>query len=269
MVLWGALLTAQVQSFEVIPAVVDVEAGGSASQVLVRGPGAEKLTSLNVIANGRPVSYLLARYAGKGAGQITVVLQARKDSPRNLKYTLTANGRELPLKIRIVSPGEAKQTGIPVASARDVREVVREAQTSQVVISADQAPQVTRTLPEPLMIAPDGEGKTLQLWGKRLDTIDDVRVRRADQPPRYRGKQGQLPFRHQNGMLEVEVMATRNTPVGERYVLDLMVGKFKAVSVGFEIGHPQINYSIPDESAQQGLPVIRLPESASQPADEE
>ncbi len=257
------LMGSSLAAYEVVPEVVDVEAGGGASQVLVRGVGAETISSFEVLADGKRTSYLLARGGGKAAGQMTLVIQAREDAPRKIDYQVTANGTRLPLKIRVVDLGKAKQTGRPPASNQDIREVVREANTSQIVVSADQAPQVLRTFPAPLMVAPDGVAKKVQLQGKHLEAIDDVRVRKADQPPKYRGKQGKLPFTYANGVLEVELMASRRTALGEKYVLDLMVGKFKAQSVGFEIGQP-INIPVEKEaSSTDGPTVIHLPESAS------
>ncbi len=256
-------VTARAQTLEVIPKRVDVEAGGGSSQVLVRGVGADTIEQFNILSNGKPTSYLLARGAGKATGQITVVIHAREDTPRKQQYVLAAGRQVLPLQIRIVNPGEAKYTGRPNAPAQDIRETVREANTSQIVVSADQAPQVLRTVPAPLLVAPDGETKTVQLIGKRLETIDDVRVRKADKPPKYRGKQGKLPFSYREGVLEVELMASRNTELGEKYVLDLMIGKFKAVSVGFEIGEPT---NVPQPviaPVNEGPMVIELPDSAS------
>ncbi|MEM6884302.1 MAG: hypothetical protein AAF571_04665 [Verrucomicrobiota bacterium] len=256
-------------SYEVIPAVIDVEAGGGSSQILLRGAGAENIEEVQVLANGKQTSYLLARTGGKAAGQVTVVIYGREDAPRNVKYTLAVDSRVLPLKIRVVNPGEAKNTGRVAASNQDIREVVLEANTGQIVVSANQAPQVLRTIPSPLMVAPDGLTKRVLLLGKRLEAIDDVRVRKADQPPKYRGKQGQLPFTYREGMLEVELMASRKTKLGEQYVLDLMVGKFKAFSVGFEIGEPAMQ---PVESVlpeAEGPLTIELPDSASSGAVEQ
>jgi len=261
MIVLGA--TFRAQAFEVIPAVVDVEAGGMSSQVLVRGAGADAIAEFKILANGKRTSYLLARSAGKTSGQITVIIHAREDTPRNQAYLLAAGDQTLPLKIRVVNPGEARNTGRPPAGEQDIREVVRTANTAQIVVSADQAPKVLRTIPSPLMIAPDGQLKMVKLLGKRLEAVDDVRVRKADKPPKYRGKQGKLPFSYQTGMLKVELMASRNTAMGERYMLDLMVGKFKAVSVGFEIGHPTMTQVEVAQPVSEGPLVIELPDSAS------
>jgi hypothetical protein len=254
-------------AYEVVPTVVDVEAGGGGSQVLVRGDGAETLYDFKVTKNGANTSYLLARAGGKAAGQITVVIQAREDAPRDAAYGLSIEGTVLPLKIRVVEMGAAQNTGRPAPSDRDIREVVRDAQTRQIVVSSDQAPQVLSTIPAHLRIAPDGVAKQVRLIGKRLETIDDVRVRKADKPAKYRGKKGKLPFRLVQGMLEVELMASRSTALGEQYVLDLMIGKFKAVSVPFEIGDPGVIQQVPTEQAasdSEGPTVIRLPDSASE-----
>ncbi|MEM6602149.1 MAG: hypothetical protein AAF649_12245 [Verrucomicrobiota bacterium] len=257
-------MNALAQAFEVIPAVVDVEAGGGSSQVLVRGAGAERIQQFHILAGGKKTSYLLARGTGQAAGQVTVVIHARQDTPRHPSYTLAAAGQSLPLKIRVVNPGEAKNTGRPAAATQDLRQVVAQAETSQIVVTSDQAPQVLRTVPSPLMVAPDGEGKIVQLMGRRLETIDDVRVRKADQPPRYRGKQGKLPFTYESNRLLVELMASRDTARGERYMLDLMVGKFKAFSVSFTIGEPTPASHSTSGPIQHDPLVIELPDSASQ-----
>jgi len=260
--MFGPLVWAQ--TFEVIPSVVDVEAGGASSQVLVRGAGADTIGSFYVMANGQRTSYMLARAAGKSPGVITIILHAREETPRNVAYTLVAGNQSLPLQIQVVNPGEALNTGRSSRPTQDIRETVAQANTSQIVISSDQAPQVLSTNPSPLRVAPDGVPKTVQLLGKRLDTIDDIRVRKASQPPKYRGKKGQLPFKYRQGVLEVELMASRQTALGERYELDLMVGKFKALSVGFEIGEPAPAVVEPTHQIQEGPTVIELPDSASQ-----
>jgi len=250
--------------FEVIPRVVDVEAGGNASQIIVRGPGGENLEAFSVRRGGRPDNFILVRKGGESADQLTVVLQARPDTPRGTNFALMAGTTRLPVQIRVVNPGEGVNTGATPGDTRELRDVLESAQEGQVVVSADQAPKVERTVPSPLRVAPTGQTSTLQIFGSRLEAIDDVRVRPADEPARYRGRQGKLPFRHRPGVLEVDVVAKQGSVLGETYSLDFMVGRFRVVTLDFRIGNPPTQPALETRRQHSAEPiVIELPPEAS------
>jgi len=251
------------QSLEVIPAKVRVEAGGAASQVLVQGGGAEAISKFAATLNSSPSPYLLVKKGGEVAGRRTLVLLARPDAPRDRVFGLSGDGTELPLRITVVEPGEGTSIETGDSAQRDIREAIREAEGGRVVVSANQAPVVKRTIPSPLRIPPNGETQTIILVGERLDTISDVRVREATAEPRYRGKRGKLPFRYRDGRLEIDVVASRNTELGKEYAIDLMVQRFRAWTGKFVIGQPVEIPRISD-SEEEGPLVIELPPEASQ-----
>lgn len=257
---WGQNLWAQ--GIEVIPQQVRVEAGGQASQVLLQGPGAEAISQFQVTEGDRESRYLLVKKGGEAPGRRTLILLARPDSPRDGIYGLRGDGRALPLQIRVVEPGEGTSIESGEATDRDIRETIRQAEGGRVVVSENEAPVVKRTIPSPLRVPPDGEPRTLILLGERLEAVDDVRVREATAEPRYRGKRGQLPFRHREGGLEIDVVASSNTELGKEYALDLMVGRFRAWTATFIIGEPVA--PPPAETVEEGPVVIELPPEASQ-----
>lgn len=250
------------QTFEVIPGKVRVEAGGAASQVLLQGAGAEAISSFRATDQANPTPYLLVKKGGEAAGRRTLVLLARPDAPRDRVFGLSGDGRALPLHITVVEPGEGTSIETGDSAQRDIREAIREADGGRVVVSANQAPVVKRTIPSPLRVPPNGETQMFILIGERLDTISDVRVREATAEPRYRGKQGKLPFRFQDGRLEIDVVASKKTQLGKKYAIDLMVERFRAWTGTFIIAEP-VEPPPVIESVQEGPLVIELPPEAS------
>ncbi|MEM6821246.1 MAG: hypothetical protein AAF558_04835 [Verrucomicrobiota bacterium] len=247
----------RVFALEVIPSTLQVEAGGAAAQLMIRGPGVERIQKFQVYHNGSPSPYFLVRKGGASPGQITLLLFARPDVGRQGAYILQGGGQAFPVALTVVEAGQAQNRE---PENRSVREVVETATESRVIVAQKQAPKVLRTMPNPLVVPPSGQTTTVTLQGTNLDAIDDVRVRKASAPAQYRGKKGKLPFRKYEGDLMVDVVASTKTMLGESYVLDLMVGKYKAVSVKFVIGHPA---PAPPEPVDQGPRIIVLPPEAS------
>jgi len=250
-----------------VPAVAYVEAGGGQSWLILRGSGLEGIREIRSLVGGKTTDHVIGRPAPAQAGVREFVLLARPDAPRGTLELVaqTASGAlAVPAQAVVVEPGDprARAAGKPA----DLNQAAREARGQPIVVDREQVPQVTATVPSPLRVAPDGRPVKVQLRGKNLGRVTDVRIRKEGEEPRYRGRQGQLPFRRHAGGegLEVDVVAGRSTPLGSRYVIDLLVEQYRAVSVPMEIGEPLPPPPAPEvETREPGAPrVIELPPQA-------
>ncbi len=260
-------MTAGAATWQVLPQMVEVEAGGAASVFLVKGKGAHQVRSFQATWNGSPTNYMLARRGGVSEGQVTVMLHAREDAPKTGVYGVRADGNDLSIQVRLVAIGEATQRGNEGAP-RDLRQLVRESDQRQIVVTPDEVPKISRMSPDPLRIPPDGATHEFVFEGSLLNLIDDVRIRKAESPARYRGKTGQLPFKLSEGRLKVSIQASRHSAMGESYLLDLMVGKYLAVTLPLEVGEIPHSEEQKDTSPPSGPLIIVLPESASSGSSE-
>ncbi|MDD5262492.1 MAG: hypothetical protein PHD76_11670 [Methylacidiphilales bacterium] len=250
-------LFAQVQIREVVPGKVYLETSGLEIPLMLHGTGFKTLTKAEAFYEGNPDPYLSVQLGVPGENRVSVTLIARPDTPLGPGHSLRLKTEdeawvEVPLVLEIVAPGDKRATKPNTASALEAVEV---AKGKRVVISESKAPVITNTVPKPLYVEPNGQSQTLVLKGRNLQSITDVRVRKASQPPKYRNQEGILPARLRQDTIEVDVLATPDTPVGEKYALDLMIKEYLAGTVTFVVGKPA-----PPQAAPVPAPrVIEIP----------
>ncbi len=255
--LFAAKLMGQVQIREVVPGKVYLETNGFEIPLMLHGSGFKALTKAEAFFQGDPDPYLSVQLGVPGENRVSVTLIARPDTPLGPGHSLRVKTEddtwvEVPLTLEIVAPGDKRATKPNTASALEAVEV---AKGKRVVISEGKAPVVTDTVPKPLYIEPNGQTQTLLLKGRNLQSITDVRVRKALQPPKYRNQEGILPARLRQDTIEVDVLATPDTPVGEKYALDLMIKEYLAGTVMFVVSKPA-----PPPAAPVSAPrVIEIP----------
>jgi hypothetical protein len=232
---------AQTSIVEVIPPAVNLAADGVQVPLVVRGNQLHKVRKVEALYQGRVDSYIFAQLGTPGANRVSVALIARPDAPvgsaHQLRFWLEDGSRlELPLTVRIAAVGDPRATR-PDAAAQ--LEQAAEQAGQRKVIAATRAPVVTATRPSPLHVVPNGQVQTLVFTGRNLDQIVSVRLRKADAPPRYRNREGELPFRKIKDGLEVDLVSTPDTPVGTKYCIDLLMeGNYLAGTLTFPITKP-------------------------------
>lgn len=222
------------------PNPVPVEAGGGQSWLIVRGTGLEAVREIRSLINGRVTDHVMGRPAPVQDGMREFVMLARPDAPRGEIQLVGVEGGgarwDLPVRAVVVEPGDPRAAA--AGKAADLSQAARQGRGAPIIVDREQVPTVLATRPQPLMVEPNGRTATLVLQGRNLERVNDVRIRREGEAPRYRGKQGRLPFRSGNGALEVDVVAAPGTAMGTRYVLDLLVEQYLAASVPLVVGVP-------------------------------
>lgn len=253
---------AQVELRSGSPEQVFVEAGGSQSWIILRGSKLEEIRELRSFIRGKVTDHVIGKPAPLRGGTREFVLMARPDAtlgPVVLVAVLASGTVSVPVKAEIVAVGDprARFSG----KVQDLSEAARREASATIVAEADQVPQVESTIPYPLLVEPNGKVSILRLRGKNLEKVTDVRLRKEGAEARYRGKQGQLPFRQVPGGLEVEVVASRSTVLGSRFVIDLMVERYRAGSLALEVRVPPAPPVAPVVETREpaGPRVIELP----------
>ncbi len=234
---------AEVTLQRVAPDALYIEAGGGHAKCVLSGTGFNQVTRLQVYLNGKATNDLYAQLAGEEDSRRNIVILAQPEAAHDSRYQVAfilKSGRTqtVPLKLQVVATGD-KRAQTATAERRDARETAAEARTSNIILEREVAPIVQATLPDPLLVPPTGEKFLFRLAGENLDQITDVRVRPADEKPKYKKNEGKLPFKKTDFGLEVEVMASANAEIGQAYVLDLMLGRYLAVSLDFSVGVPE------------------------------
>lgn len=267
-------------ALECVPSNVFLEAGGRQLDVLVKGDGLEQMKDVVLSRPGGKAGEIYARLGPWETGRRGLLLIARGDAAQGVPFqasaVMTSGERQaLPLQVVLVPPGDKRATADLQNNEASLQEQVEQAKKKKattLVVAQDKLPVVTLTVPDPLHVPPDGKPHTLLLKGANLDAITDVRIRPREKPASYRGKAGQLPFRHKEGMLEVDVAATPQTRLGAVYMLDLLVQKFRAASVELPVMQAPAPV-LPAESEKYQAPgeqapvVIDLPSDLVQPQD--
>jgi hypothetical protein len=244
-----------------VPREIYVEAGRGQSWLILRGKELGAIRELRSVVGGKTTDHVVGRPAPVQDGMREFVLLARPDAARGpvALVALTPSGPlALDVRVLVVEPGDPRAKA--AAKAEDLSRAAREARGQSIVVDQEQLPQVRSTVPSPLRVAPNGRPVKILLQGANLERVTDVRIRKEGEPPRYRGRQGQLTFRRVSGGLEVELVASPRTPMGTRYQVDLLVEEFRAWTVPLEIGDPPPPAPPQVETREPGTPrVIELP----------
>jgi hypothetical protein len=250
------------------PSPLFVEAGGSQSWLILKGQGLEGVQGLRSRRDGVISTHLLGKPAPGQDGSREFVLLMRPDAPLG-PMDVVAVGEgfavPVPVQLEVVPLGDARAQ----ASGKlgDLSKTAQTSTTSTIVVDRSQVPEVLSTVPRPLMVAPDGQPHQVLLSGKNLQRVTDVRIRKEGDETRYRGRQGQIPFRQVVGGLELDVMAATRTPLGSRYIIDLMVDRFLATSVLLTVGTPPPPVPVPENAPPKGPTVIEIPNRSVAPAE--
>lgn len=235
--------SASLQFDQITPDKVYVGVGGEQGRLIIDGAGLNSIRSFEMVYGNKKSDYMLIQPVGKEDQRREIILLTRPDTPLGSGFKLYAVTQEntqvrIPVEIQVVQTGDQRlQQDVSTTS---LRESVLEATTSRIVVERNQAPLVEATLPDPLVVPPTGEAFTFRIAGTNLDQITDVRVRPGDEPAKYRKNEGKLPHRTVDFGIEVDVMASPNSNQGDGYILDLMVDRFLAVSLPFEVGTPAV-----------------------------
>jgi hypothetical protein len=252
-------ISGQVTIDRVAPDTLYVEAGGGPAKCVLSGSGFTRIANLQVYRDGKATNDLFAQLAGEEDNLRNVVILAQPEATPDNGYQLalipkSGNPQVVPLRLSVVPPGDRRAQSTTI-EPRSARETASEARTSNIILEREVAPVVQATLPDPLLVPPTGEKFIFRLAGDNLDQITDVRVRPADEEPKYKKNEGKLPFRTTDFGLEVEVMAASSAEIGEAYKLDLMLERYLAVSLDFSVGIPAES---PPETIQRRH-IINLP----------
>jgi len=252
-------LRAEVEIERTTPEQVFVEAGGNPGKCLLDGTGLSQIERVLAYRNGRETTDLLIRIGGESDRRRQVVTLAQPGALRGggyqaIGFLKSGLRMRLPVDLVVVEAGDARAVA-NTPGTRSAREMAAEGTETTLIVEREQAPIVEATQPEPLRVPPTGESFTFRLGGTNLNQITDVRVRPAEDPPRYRKNQGKLPFRQTEFGIELEVMASSSANPGDAYKLDLMVERYLAVTLDFEVGQPDEQAPEPVQSRR----VIELP----------
>lgn len=246
-----------------------LEAGSLDGRAILRGGGLDKLQELRSQRDGKTTDFVVGRPVALPDGSRELRILVRPDAPLGV-YPLVAVGPgwvlPVPGRVEVVAVGDprAQQS----TQGQDLSELARRSRSQTIVADREQVPIVMGSNPDPLVIAPDGQARTIRLAGKNFDRVTDVRIRKEKDDPRYRQNQGKLPFARVDGYLDVRVVSSPQTPMGSKYYLDLMVGNFRATSVLLEVGTPPVMPApaaaspagpVNDTTPSAGPRVIELP----------
>jgi hypothetical protein len=224
---------------ELVPPAIYLEAGGRQVTSIVRGTNLNLLTKVQVKKRGQLVWDIYTQMGPASDNRRTLSFLASPQCEVESHYeviAVTAEGNVLiPLTLSVVAFGDAKAT---LSDSASLNEKTQNQSGSRIVISQPMAPLITATVPSPLLIEPNGQGKKILIQGENLISITEVRVRREDGPKRYKGDQGLLPFLQTPKGIAVEVMVGSTVPVGSKYILDLLVRKYLTASVLITVGYP-------------------------------
>lgn len=220
------------------PSELFLGAGGDSRVVIIRGMGLEKLRGARVFRDNKPVSSVLARFTDSGEGQRNLVLLASEAVPQGGGYRVAAgldNGetRWIPVQVTVVAAGDPRARALTV---EDLAKPNPGMTTQKVVtIDAETLPQVTSTVPSALRLVAGGGNHVFLLQGRNLDKVTEMRLRLSSKPPVYSGKTGVLPFEKTPHGLRLQIRSSRPQDAGQSYTLDLLVGKYIATSLTFEV----------------------------------
>ncbi|NJK92871.1 MAG: hypothetical protein HC904_14250 [Blastochloris sp.] len=200
-------LAASPQISEVVPSAVFLENSGRQVNIILRGSGLNEIKELQIRRGGVPVPSLFARVGVPSDTRRGATLIASEKAPLGGEYQimlLLRDGTEVPLSLplSVVPVGDPKATAADTASLLEAAKV---ASGQRMVISERVAPVITGTQPSPLSLPPASEPRTILIQGRNLKDITEVRVRKADKPARYQGKQGLVPHRITEQGVEVDL----------------------------------------------------------------
>jgi hypothetical protein len=217
---------------EVLPGTLRIEAGGRQIHGILRGENLQLLKEARVMQEGRMVNTFFLRLGLSSENRREFTLLASPQCQLGGGYQVEGvlfDGSSIlwPMNLTVVPLGDTQATPTDTASLEESAQI----QSGQrIVVSANAAPTITGTIPSPLAVIQGGQSHKLIIQGKNLQGITEVRIRKSDREPKYRGNQGLVPFRHVPQGLEIEVTAGAGTPVGSKFVVDLMVKKYLAAS---------------------------------------
>lgn len=238
-VAWQASSAAESVPAGLSPAVLVVELGSVDGRAILRGSGMENLEEVRGLREGKTNNYVVGRPIALPDGSHELRVLVRPDAPLG-SYSLVAvtpeGSRPVPGRVEVVAVGDPRAQA--TSKGQDLNQAARKSKTNTLVADRDQVPQVTGTHPDPLMIPPDSQARTIRLAGKNLERVTDVRIRKDGDEARYRQNQSKLPFNRVEGFLDIRVVSDTKTPLGTKYWIDLMVENFRATSVMLEVGQP-------------------------------
>lgn len=270
--LMSSTLEAQTQVKRVRPNKIFLEAGGRQVNIMMEGSNLHLLKSIAVTQEGYSVKKIYARMGVKKSTLRGVALVAAPDVTIGEGYSIavkTKNGPllDVPVEIIVVEAGDERADRHHGESFEET--VLQGEGESNAIIPHGLAPEVTSVEPSPLRLLPNGETQTFEIRGVNLERIDDVRVRKADADPKYRGRKGKVPFRYRevDGVIEVPMRATARTQMGAQFKMDFLIKGFLAMSVPFSIGDPKAPVITPAGTTDNSR-LIELPLHLVQPMEE-
>lgn len=225
---------------ETVPRALFLEAGGKQVNTILRGENLAELQKISIKNQGRFVNTIFTQLAPPSTTSRGVTFIASAEAALNSHYTIeaiTKNGAilSIPMTLTVVPVGDGRATPPDTAT---LQEVTRAQSGNRIVVSEKLAPVITGTQPSPLILAPKSGVQTVYIQGRNLEGITEVRVRKFDKKPLYRGAQGLLPSRFKGGGIEVDMTVGLGTTIGSKFVLDFMVKKYLAASLSLTIGTP-------------------------------
>lgn len=224
---------------ETVPRILFLEAGGKQVNTIFRGDQLAELEKVFVKNLGATAKTIFTQLAPPSSNSRGVVFIASPVCQIGSNYTVHAvskNGTviDIPMSLTVVPLGDPRAT---LADTATLEQVTQKQNNQRIVVAEKLAPIVTMTKPNPLILAPKNQSQTVLLIGRNLESITEVRVRKFDAKPLYRGSQGILPSRIVSEGLEVDILVGPKTVLGSKFVLDLMVKKYLAASVSLTVGN--------------------------------
>lgn len=223
---------------EVIPETLYLQSGGLEQVgILIKGSNLDSIHSARVYKDGKEYRPILCTVTDSGPQIKKVQFLAASVTPLGNHYKValvTEDNHTIPLslKIEVVPAGDKRLLQPPPELVKAKKEKGR---PKTLTISAEELPQISETLPSPLVIVVNGMNQKVILKGKNLEKVTEVRVRRSEKASSYGGKAGLIPFHMTPEGMELEVKATPDTLPGTKYSLDFIINKYVAAVVSFTV----------------------------------
>lgn len=229
--------------------------------IIIEGTNLQQVRKALVYRDGKPYLPVFARFIPTASTSKKIAFLVAPNAELDGRYQiflLTQNKKmvALPLRLHIVTPGDQRAQTHLKESAKipsiNPTTPSAPAKPKSLQLDLSAAPSIERTKPSPLILPADGSEFPVLIEGKNLDKITQLRIRPANQSPRYRGDEGLIPFQKEDGgtSLSFYLKAPNERPSSistiSSYTLDLIMDRYLAASLSVQIGSTSTHQSPSD-----------------------
>ncbi|MFZ5806388.1 MAG: hypothetical protein ACOY3I_04195 [Verrucomicrobiota bacterium] len=221
---------------EVVPRRIHLGAGGAQLSAAIKGTNLDKIKAIRIYREGKLTQEILGRMGSASEMSRIVYFVAAPIAVQENGYKISVLTKDkfelaLPLEVEVVPPTDKRAQPV---STGEMAKGQGDFASSTLSVEASESPVVTKTIPAPFAIPANGAPQDVTLKGKYLDKITEIRLR-PEGKKSYIGDSGKLSFEKKGKDLTLQLMATPETPPGTKYCLDLIMGRFIAGTLTFEI----------------------------------